>query len=312
MRRGRERGVALVLVLGLVALISVWAVESADADWISLRRAENMRLAAQAWLAAESGLALGRRVLQDDGTEVDALDDDWARDVPPMPVDGGTIRGHIIDGNRFFNLNNLVGVDGKTRPEAVAIARRLFTRLRIDPSLVDALIDWMDADSIPFGPGGGEDEAYLDKPWRVKNAPLDNLREVLLIRGFDRDTLERLRSAAVVLPRRTAVTPVNINTAVKDVLLSLAEGIPETDVEQMLRERKTNPWKTVSAWVSQRPYSAWAARIPPVWLGTTSRYFIVRATARFGRVVWAERMLLARTGGTLRLLRRERLLGEPG
>ncbi len=304
--REKERGVALVLVLGLVALVSVWAVESANEDWISLRRAENMQLASQAMLAAESGLELGRAILREDHTDVDGLGDSWATKTLPFPVDGGVVTGHIVDANRFFNLDDLVDGHGVAQTGAVMIAKRLFVRLELDPSLVDALVDWMDRDDTPYGPGGAEDMAYMDKPWRVKNVPLDNLREVLLIRGFNQDILHKLRKVAIARPH-VGITPVNINTAVKDVLMSLAKGIPEQDVDAMISKRKDAPWHTVAKWASQRPYSVWAGRINPARLSTVSDAFLIQSEARFGRVRWGEEMLISRSGKTLQVLARHRM-----
>ena len=304
--REKERGVALVLVLGLVALVTVWAVQSASEDWISLRRAENMQRVSQAMLAAESGLELGREVLREDDAGVDSLDENWATKTLPFPVDGGVVAGHIVDANRFFNLDDLVDGNGVAQAGAVMIVRRLFVRLGLDTTLVDALVDWMDKDDMPYGSGGAEDIAYMGKPWRVKNAPLDNLREVLLIRGFNRKALNQLRRVAIARPHK-GITPVNINTAGKDVLMSLAKDIPERDVDGMIAQRKDAPWRTVAKWSSQKPYSVWAGRINPARLSTVSDAFLIRSEARFGRVRWGEEMLIRRSGKKLQVLARRKM-----
>jgi len=308
--REKERGVALVLVLGLVALVAVWAVESASEDWISLRRAENMQMASQAMLAAESGLELGRKILKEDDTSVDSLDEDWAMETNPFSVDGGVIAGRIVDANRFFNLHDLVDGNGMPQAKAVMIAKRLFARLGLDTALVDALVDWVDKDGTPYGPGGAEDIAYMDKRWRVKNVPLDSLREVLLIKGFDRDVLNKLKHVAVARPH-VGITPVNINTAVKDVLMSLADGIPEQNVDEMITQRKDAPWHAVAEWSLQRPYSVWAGRINPARLGTVSDAFLIQSEARFGRVRWGEEMLMGRSGKKLQVLARRKVVAQP-
>lgn len=304
-RRRRERGVALVLVLGLVALVAAWAMQSVREDWISLRRAENMTMAAKAMLASESGLELGRRVLKEDDGAVDSLDEPWAMPTPPFAVDDGEVAGRIVDANRFFNLDDLVDEHGAARPAQVRIARRLFARIGLDGALVDALVDWMDRDDVPYGPGGAEDVAYLGKPWRVKNAPLDRLSEVLLIQGFDREALRKLTSVAVAWPH-AGLTPININTAVKDVLLSLADGIPEQDVDEMILRRKDQPWRSVSDWASEKPFATWAGHIPPDELGVVSDGFIVHAEARFGRVRWGEEMWMQRSGAGWKVLARRK------
>ena len=53
--------------------------------------------------------------------------------------------------------------------------------------IVDAILDWRDADSNPRGDaaGGTEGEYYrvLDRPYRVKNGPFDTVEELLLVKG---------------------------------------------------------------------------------------------------------------------------------
>ncbi len=304
--RRRERGVALVMVLGLVALVSVWAVESVTGDSIALRREENLKLATQAMLAAESGLELGQRVLRDDDPTTDSLDETWAQPTPPFPVDDGMVSGRIVDANRFFNLDDLVDEQGKPRPQQVAIARRLFVRIGLDPALVDALVDWMDVDDVPFGPGGAEDLSYFDKPWRVKNAPLDRLEEVRMVRGFDDRALDKLRRVATAWPHQ-GVTPINLNTAVREVLLSLADGIPEQGVDEMLNRRKDAPWQSVADWAADPAFRTWAGRIPSALLSVKSDGFLIQSEAVFGRVHWGEDMWLLREGDAWHVMARRRM-----
>jgi len=303
-----ERGVALVMVLGLVALVAVWAVQSADEDWISLRRAENMQLASKTWLAVESGQALALRTLAADDAAVDSLDEDWALDWPSFPVDDGEIAGHIEDANRYINLNDLVShVDGKVQPDAVAVVKRLFIRLELDTQLVDALVDWMDKDKTPYGSGGAEESAYASKPYTIKNAPLDSLNELLLVQGFDRKILKKL--AKVVMVRASkGVSGVNINTAPAEVLLSLADNIPQGDVEAMIQKRDSAAYKNVPE-LTSGGLNTWAAKIKPFWLVTQSDAFVVRVEARFERARWAERILVARQGEKFQVLSRRKVAG---
>jgi len=302
-----ERGIALVMVLALVALVAVWAVQSADEDWISLRRAENMQLLSKTWLAVESGQALAMRTLAADDAAVDSLDEEWALDWPAFPVDDGEIAGHIEDANRYINLNDLVGASGKVNKDAVAVVKRLFTRLELDTQLVDALVDWMDTNKTPYGSGGAEESAYADQPYRIKNAPLDTLPELLLVRGFDRDILNKLAKVVMVRPSK-GISGVNINTAPAAVLLSLADNIPQGDVEAMIQQRESAAFKNVPE-LTSGGINLWAAKIKPFWLVTISDAFIVRVEARFARARWAENMLVARKGDKFQVLSRRKVAG---
>ena len=60
-----------------------------------------------------------------DSPDSDHLGEQWAIELPPLPVDGGTIVGRLEDLQGRFNLNNLVGADGKENE----LARRQFERL---------------------------------------------------------------------------------------------------------------------------------------------------------------------------------------
>lgn len=305
--RAGERGVALVMVLALVALVAVWAVQSANEDWVSLRRAENMQLASKCWLGVESGEALALHTLAADDPSYDGLDEDWAADTPPFQVDDGVIVGHIEDANRYIDLNELVDAAGKAQPDVVAVVKRLFGRLGLDVRLVDALVDWMDADHDPYGSGGAEDAAYASLPYRIKNAPLDSMNELLLVKGFTTDVLDKLRKVAMVRPG-THSFAVNINTAPADVLLSLADAIPQGDVEAMIAERKDKPYKTLAD-ATAGGRNTWIAKVKPGWLTTRSDAFVIHSEARFGRARWAERMLVVRKGKTFTVLSRRKVAG---
>ncbi len=305
--RASERGIALVMVLALVALVAVWAVQSADEDWISLRRAENMQLAAKTWLGVESGQALALRALSADDPAVDSLDEDWALETPPFPVDEGVIAARIEDANRYINLNDLVGASGKAQPDVVAVVKRLFVRLQLDAQLVDALVDWMDADKEPYGSGGAEESAYASRPYHIKNAPLDSLNELLLVQGFEPAMLDALRKVVMARPS-TVLSAVNINTAPADVLLSLADNIPQGDVEAMISGRESTPYKNIAD-LTAGGLNQWVSTVKPGWMTIKSDAFLIRVEARFDRARWAEEMLLARQGDAFRVLSRRKVVG---
>ncbi|MDQ7011937.1 MAG: type II secretion system protein GspK, partial [Mariprofundaceae bacterium] len=165
---------------------------------------------------------------------------------------------------------------------------------------------WMDADDVPYGPGGGEKASYLGRSYRVKNAPLDRLEELLLVQGFDREVLSALRKVACVRPG-SGMTAININTAVKEVLLALVDGVPETDVEIIMSERERTPYADTGQLTGDPRFSSWAGRIPPGRLAVKSDAFRVRAVARFGRVLHGEEALLLVRDGKLVMLYRQRL-----
>jgi len=296
--------VALVIVLGLVAIIGAWASQAAYEDMVSLRRAENMQDAMRAVQASQSAFAIARQMLRQDARESqqDDLDEGWAQQTPPFPLDDGVVSGRVFDANRFINLNDLVDDEGKARPGEVVLMKRLFSYLELDPGLVDALVDWMDADDRPQGSTGAEDAAYYDRPYRVKNARLDRWDELRLLQGFDDKVLARLAEAATV---RTVplggVTAINVNTVEKVVLLALFEKMTDVDAEALIAGR---PYADVATAIANQP---WAVGVGTARLSVSSDVFMVRTDARFGRAVLREEYMLLRQSEKMALLARERL-----
>jgi len=290
----QERGAALIIVLGLVALISTWAVTAAYEDMLSLRRAENSQDEIRAEQASQSALVLAAKILREDGrdSQTDDLDENWAQDTPPFSIDEGSVFGRIVDTNRFINLNTLVDQQGKAVAAVEKQVKALFTLLELDDGLVDALIDWMDADDRVHGANGAEDSAYIDQDYHIKNARLDRWQELHLIRGFDAKVVNRLASVAVVrdVPAN-GFSPVNINTASARVLMALMPNMTAADAETFIAER---PFTSVAQALQNRP---WAAGVNQSYLSVASDIFMVRTEARFGRVVLREKCMLQRQSG---------------
>jgi len=213
-----ECGAALIIVLGLEAVISGWAATAAYEDMLSMRRAENMVVSSKAELACLSALALTKAALQQDARDgtTDHLDEDWAQASVPFPIDEGLVSGEIVDGNRYLNFNDLVDKHGKAILPMVNVIKRLFRAKELDEGLVDALVDWIDVDDIPFGPSGLEDSSYFAKDYGVKNTALDRVSELSLIEGFNRHVLDALKDSIIVFfSPLGGYSKVNINTVQK-------------------------------------------------------------------------------------------------
>ena len=109
------------------------------------------------------------RLAQDDGS------DQWYFTVyADSPLSEDQVRFGLSDESARLNLNT---ADEETL--------RRFAPL--PPELVDALLDWRDADDEPRREGAEQTDTYdrLPLPYRVRNGPLRTLEEVFLIKGFN-------------------------------------------------------------------------------------------------------------------------------
>ncbi len=292
------------MVLGMVAIIAAWAVTATYEDLISIRRISNIQDETRATMASESAFALIQLYLKEDAKMnpgIDSLEEDWAVGMPAFPIDEGMISGTVEDGNRHYNLNDLVDDKGDISQKNFVQLQQLFSLSGLDPALVNALADWLDKNDVPYGPSGAEDSMYFDKDYRVKNNRLDNWSELKLIQGFDFQTLQKLKEVAIVRPTASnGNTPVNINTASKEVLMALFPKMTAMDTETVVESR---PYEDLTTLNTQ----TWVTDGDLPRLSVSSDTFMLRTHANFGRANVREEYLLSRVGQNVQIIWRERL-----
>jgi general secretion pathway protein K len=237
--RRQQRGVALITAVLVVAIGTMIAVNLMWEGTLDLRRAESALAADQGLLYGQGAEAWAADILRQDlvdSPDADHLGEQWAIELPPLPVDGGTIIGRLEDLQARFNLNNLVGADGMEDQLARSQFERLLNHLEIDPGLAGAVVDWLDPDTELRFPTGGEDVVYTsqDPPYRTANAMITSTSELMAIAGFDRDIYRRLAPYITVLPRGTKL---NVNTASDVVLASLSDNLDLATAAALVEER---------------------------------------------------------------------------
>jgi general secretion pathway protein K len=277
--RTRQFGVAIVLAMGVVAVaaLAATAIMVSQSTWS--RQVELTAGHAQAQLLLQAGLDWARAVLSDDrrASNVDHLGEPWALRLPPIPVDNGSLAGHIEDQQGRFNLNNLVK-DGKVNLAQLARFRRLLSILDLPPTLAGALADWIDADSEPQPQDGAEDAHYgsLQPPYLAANRPLIDVAELALVRGFDDNVRARLRPFVTALPRATAV---NANTASPEVLAAVVEGLGLDDARTLVAQRESAFFRNFSDFFNRLPAGVVA---PAESISVGSDYFIATTRITIG------------------------------
>jgi general secretion pathway protein K len=265
--RTPQRGVAIVLAMGVVALAALAATAMMVSQSTWSRQVELSAGHVQAQLLIQAGLDWARAVLSDDrrASTVDHLGEPWALRLPPIPVDNGSLAGHIEDQQGKFNLNNLLK-NGKLNLAQLAQFRRLLSILALPPALADALADWIDADS------------------RL----LIDAAELALVRGFDDNVRARLRPFVTALPGFTAV---NANTASPEVLAAVVEGLGLDGARAMVAQRERAYFRNWSDFFNQLPPGL---IVPTENISVSSDYFIATTRVTIGGAQARGSALLAR------------------
>src|SRR5574341_273389 len=255
-----ERGMALVLTLLVVVLLAAAVLEFDRSTRTALKAAGNFRDGMKAFHLATSGIAAAQAVLKDDLTRtgnVDNLTELWATPFPPYPVGDGTVAVAIQDEGGKININALVRADGgrfSSEPVwQIERLKRLFVLKELDPTLVDAIVDWLDRDDIPE-PHGAETGYYqgLDRPYLSRNGHMETLAELHLVKGITDDVYRTITPYLTVYWNGPpgGESRINVNTADPLVLESLAvrDGpdvkffLDAAQVEQIVAAR---PFKTI-------------------------------------------------------------------
>lgn len=220
--RSNQRGVALVLVLWIIVLLSAVVVSFVSRMQIESLITRNIRVTAECEQAARSAVEMGLDLLLTDSNDYDGTSDGWARtgekawrDRLAGAFPGMEVTLSVWDEGSLINLN--------TADEG--LLKRLFKN---DPVAVDSLLDWRDLDS-DARPSGAEQSFYAAEspPGSCRDGLLLVTGELRQVRGIES---HYNRIAALV----TAAGQLNANTMPIETFQSLCTGC---GIERYVAER---------------------------------------------------------------------------
>lgn len=293
-QRQSNRGMALLIVLVVVALLTALLADLAFSTLVDMRLTETFRDSTRAYYLAKGGINAGRMILQADDNNYDALNEPWSIGVVNYPVADGSVTIRIEDQDGKLAINGMVQGNN---PQVVMIDR--FYRFLVDMDLGDrgnpaeltaALIDWLDQGDQPYTAihtdglnlpvGGAEDSYYqsLPQPYPCKNGPLETLEELTLIKGFTPEIVKLISPHLSV----ANTVQININTASAAVLMSLDLTIDRDVAQAIIDYREAEPIKDISQLEDVIPpqnYAVLKTLANLQQLGTTSRGYRIESTA---------------------------------
>ncbi len=246
-----HRGVALIVVLLMVSIITALTIQLNRDTRSDVTAAANLSDGIRLRYIAQSGFAVGEALLLADRTNFDALTEMWANtEMISLQSEGyfdnGSFKLAIQDEGGKIGINALVNGSAYNAP-----IRDLLLRLLTGPSfrldqrkaeeLVDAIKDWIDADDVVTGAGAeGAYYAGLQRPYTAKNAPIDCIEELLMVKGVTRELFYGTAESAGLEQCLSVYgdAKININTAPKPVLRALAAEMTDEDVNLLDKYRR--------------------------------------------------------------------------
>jgi general secretion pathway protein K len=243
----RQRGVALIMAIVMVAIATVLAVRIGTRASLDQRRTAGLIALDQGWNVALGAEAWAIEVLRQDreDSQTDHLGERWAQPIPPLPVDGGAVRGALEDMQGRFNLNNLLTDEGKANEAEVARFERLLENVGANRRWARIAADWLDSDTVAGFPDGAEDGNYLSQnpPYLAANGPVTTTTELMALPGMTYEEYLRIRPYVAALPLGTKI---NVCTAPAPVLAALVEGRTDFgDADSLAANRRNGCFPTL-------------------------------------------------------------------
>jgi general secretion pathway protein K len=300
-RWSNRRGVALILVLLMISIIIAVTLQLNRSSRSEIYEAANLSDGIRLRYVAESGFYAGEAILLADKNAFDALTEAWANTgMLALRSEGffdkGSFKLVIEDEGGKIAVNRLVSGNAFNAPIREFLLRLLtgpYFRLeqRKAEDLLDAIKDWIDTDDEVTGAGAeGAYYAGLARPYAVKNAPLDCIEELLMVKGVT-DELFYGTAESPGLVQCLSVFgdgKININTAPKPVLLALAAGMTAAEVERLEEYRRDERNDLADpGWYQKIPRPA-GINIPSGLITVRSEIFRITAVGLQGRM--AERI----------------------
>jgi general secretion pathway protein K len=285
----------------IVTLVVTLATAMVWQQWraVQVEEAERARVQS-AWIL--SGAAdWARLILREDARNVDHPGEPWA--VPLAEARLSTflaadkdntddapdafLSGQIIDEQSRYNLRNLIAND-KVVAEELDALDRLCRALGVAPEVAPRIAEGLRAALAPVGAPGSNSGAAL--------LPRDVAQLGWL--GVDNEALRRLEAYVTLLPE---ATPVNANTASREVLVATVKGLDLASAERLLQVRQRSHFKNTDEVYDQIPGIARADKPP---FGVASKFFEIRGRLRIGDRVLEQRSLAERSDKGVKLSQR--------
>jgi general secretion pathway protein K len=254
-----NRGFALIIVILIVGLMVPMTLQFITSTMYDRTSAARLVNDIHAECAAKSGFNFAVAVLLQDAstTPYDSLHEAWATEIisePESMVEGAKFSIRILDHSARININE-VGTDEGAQ-ETLRRLLHCLENLALEDEeveyLMDAIVDWVDADDEERGLGGAENAYYqgLSPPYSCRNGPMKTLDELLRVKGMTQEIFNEIQGEITIYGEEG----VNVNTADRAVLQSLAEGITP-DLAEGIIEYRSNPRTDLSSvsWLGEVP-----------------------------------------------------------
>ncbi len=310
-------GIALITVILIIAILVAIAIELNRSTRASIYDAANLSDGIKLTYIAKSGFYGAEALLANSDNDYITLRDNWANtetlsaQSQSLFADGYFITT-IEDEAGKIPLNQLV--NGNQYNQDI---QNILIRLLSQPefgldeitikTIVDSIKDWIDADNTVTGYGA--ETAYyasLNPPYEAKNAPMDCIEELLMVKGITKDIFYGTDKKPALAQYVTTDSDgqININTAPKMVLRALSGDITVELADSMDEYRRTESnYKYLSdpTWYIKVP--GMTATIKPELITVTSNYFKIISVGKMKNMQQSLNGIVKKSGQSVQIIK---------
>jgi general secretion pathway protein K len=220
-----QKGIALVMVLWILALLTVMATGYSHTMRTELKLTTNTLHSAQAKAVAEAGIWYAvAELLRPQYEQV------WKSDgsIYTLGFSQDTIKVSIQDEAGKIDLNTAPSeiLDGLLRAVDVPEEERL--------SILASIMDWRDIDNLVRNEGAEDDDyELLNYGYGAKDGPFNTLDELQLVMGMTSSLFKKMKPALTIHSHQTGI---QFQVAPKEALLALP-GITQETVAEIIAKR---------------------------------------------------------------------------
>ena len=193
-RKSNRSGFAVIVALVAVTVLMILAAAFAYSMKVETKLAQNADSDEQLLWLGRAGVERARWILSLEGKQSFTCKNQIWAGGPGMgaetngPLAGISLNdypvGEGVVSLKFFELESKININTADGP----LLRQVLTAMGADAgelsSVADSILDWIDPDNATR-PAGAESDYYqgLNPPYYAKNAPMDDISELLLVKG---------------------------------------------------------------------------------------------------------------------------------
>ncbi len=240
-KREDEKGAILIIVIWIVAAIAIISAILSLRVKVNVRNNAFVKMKTEGFITIHSAIqkAIYYHLIKPrlpDLTEEEKFNTTYTYE-----VNGVTVKVREIPVSSKLSLKN-------TRPELLKRIFMNYVESEEDAlAIISSIKDWQDSDNVE-NIHGAEDSYYtnLDYPYYTKNKPIENLKELLLIKGitpemfYGSDNYPGLKNIFTLYETSSKI---DINSCSPDMFKAL--GIDEDTVKVIVERREEEPFRNM-------------------------------------------------------------------